>query len=222
VLQERPLLELFREGWARATDLQRRAAELVAGGWGIDHPDPLHAIDPPLDERLRALLEKRPRYVEISETKLSGNARDFLSRAEIEETAVAVEMAQRVGDLLFGRIRWAPGPAHAPHLLSTLFLTSMARLAVDGEWTPAALDSRLVANFLRTVGSRRTASPESAARALQKMILALAERYKLGPRDVTVAQSFGRFALERLAGECGGLDPGVPPDPRFVHCLILE
>ena len=86
----------------------------------------------------------------------------------------------------------------------------------------AALGSDTVAAFLRTVGSRRTASAESAQRALEKFVRALAEQFDLTARDVSVIQSFGRFALERLAGECGGLDPGVPPDPRFVQCLILE
>ena len=222
VLGERSLVELFREGWSRATTLQRRAADLVSHGWGIAHPDPLRAIDPPLDERLRALLEKRPRYVEVSEEALSGTARDFRSREELEETAVAVEMAERIGNLLFGKLGWAPGPDDDPHRLSTLFLTSLARLSVDGDWKPGPLEPRLVADFLRTVGSRRTAAPEAASRALEKMIRLLTERHELEPRDISIASSFGRFALERLAGECAGLDPGVPPDPRFVNCLLLE
>jgi len=221
-LGERPLVELFREGWARATELQRRAAELVAGGWNVDHPDPLRAIDPPLDERLRALLEKRPRYVEVSEDSLSGNARDFRNREEIEETAVAVEMADRVGRLLFGKLGWSFGPHDDPHRLSTLFLTTLARQSVDGEWDTRPLEPRLVADFLRTVGSRRTAAPEAGTRALEKMIRALTEQHELEPRDISITLSFGRFALERLAGECAGLDPGVPPDPRFVNCLLLE
>jgi hypothetical protein len=222
VLGDRPLVELFREGWSRATALQQRAKELISGGWNIGHPDPLRAIDPPLDERLRALLEKRPRYVEVSDEALSGTARDFRSRDEIEETAVAIEMAERIGNLLFGKLGWEPGPAGDPHRLSTLFLTTLARLTVDGDWGARPLEARLVADFLRTVGSRRTASPEAAPRALEKTIRLLTERLELEPRDISIALSFGRFALERLAGECAGLDPGVPPDPRFVNCLLLE
>ncbi len=221
VLSERPVVELFREGWSQAVKLQQRAIELIAGGWGVDHPDPLRAIDPPLDERLRALIEKRPRFVEVSEESLSGEPREFRNRAEIEETGVVIEMAQRIGDLMFGQLGWAAGPAEEPYRLSTLFLTTLARHTVNGDWTTEPLPPGMVADFLRTVGSRRTAAPESAARALEKLILALTETFRLGSRDVSIAQSFGRFALERLAGECGGLDPGVPPDPRFVSCLIL-
>jgi len=221
LLAERPVVELFREGWSQAVKLQLRAIKLISGGWGIDHPDPLRAIDPPLDERLRALIEKRPRYVELSDEHLSGKPREFRNRAEIEETAVAIEMAQRMGDLLFGQLGWTAGPADEPHRLSTLFLTTLARHAVDGDWATAPLPTGLVADFLRTVGSRRTAAPESAARALEQLIRALAETFQLESRDVSIAQSFGRFALERLAAECSGLDPGVPPDPRFVSCLIL-
>ena len=221
VLGERSVVELFREGWSQAVKLQQRAMALIAGGWGIDHPDPLRAIDPPLDERLRALIEKRPRYVEVSDENLSGERREFRNRAEIEETGVAIEMAQRMGDLLFGQLGWAAGPADEPHRLSTLFLTTLARHTVDGDWATVPLPPGLVADFLRTVGSRRTAAPESAARALDRLVRALTETFQLGSRDVSIVQSFGRFALERLADECGGLDPGVPPDPRFVSCLIL-
>lgn len=221
VLGERAVVELFREGWAQAVTLQQRAMELISSGWGIDHPNPLRAIDPPLDERLRGLTEKRPRYVEVSEENLSGEPRDFRNRAEIEETRVAIEMAQRMGDLLFGQLGWTAGPADDPHRLSTLFLTTLARHTIDGDWTAAPLSPGLVADFLRTVGSRRTAAPESAARAMEKLVRALTETFQLGSRDVSIAQSFGRFALGRLVDECGGLDPAVPPDPRFVSCLIL-
>jgi len=222
VLGERAVVELFREGWSQAVKLQQRAIELIAGGWSVDHPNPLRAIDPPLDERLRALTEKRPRYVEVSDGDLSGRPREFLNRAEIEETRVAIEMAQRMGNLLFGHLGWDSGPAEEPHRLSTLFLTTLARHSVDGTWTTAGLSATLVADFLRTVGSRRTAAPESASRALEKLVRALTEHFQLESRDVSVALSFGRFASERLADECGALDPGVPPDPRFVSCLILE
>ncbi len=222
VLTEQPIVELFREGWAQAVRLQQRAIRLVSGGWGVAHPNPLRAIDPPLDERLRALTGKRPRYVEVHEDDLSGQHREFRNRSEIDETAVAIEMAERIGELLFGRLGWPPGSAEEPHRLSTLFLTTLARFTVDGTWSTAPLPPGPVADFLRTVGSRRTAAPESANRALEKLIRALTEAHQLDPRDVSIVQGFGRFARERLAGECGQLDPGVPLDPRFVSCLILE
>ncbi|NIM00315.1 MAG: hypothetical protein GTN89_05265 [Acidobacteria bacterium] len=222
ILGEEPIVELFREGWAQAVRLQRRAIEFLSGGWGVDHPDPLRAIDPPLDERLRALTGKRPQYVEVRENDLSGQPREFHNRAEVDETAVAIEMAARVGELLFGRLGWATGAVEEPHRLSTLFLTTLARFTSDGSWSTAPLPPGLVADFLRTVGSRRTAAPESPNRALEKLVRALAEGHQLDARDASVVQGFGRFALERLAAECGQLDPGVPPDPRYVSCLILE
>lgn len=222
LLSEHAVVELFREGWSQAVRLQQHAIELVSSGWSINHPNPLRAIDPPLDERLRALMDKRPHYVEVSADNLSGLQREFRNRGEIDETAVAIEMAQRLGHLLFSHLGWQAGPAEEPHRLSTLFLTTLARHAVEGSWETTALPQGLVADFLRTVGSRRTAAPESADRALEKLVRALTETFQLVARDVSITLSFGRFALERLAGECGALDPGVPPDPRFVSCLILE
>ena len=84
------------------------------------------------------------------------------------------------------------------------------------------LPDDLIADFLRNVASRRTAAPESATRTVEKLVRALSERYELEPREVAVVQAFGRFGLERLSAECGGLDPGVPPDRRFVSCLIMD
>ena len=49
----------------------------------------------------------------------------------------------------------------------------------------------------------------------------MAEAYRLQPREAAVLSSFGRYALERLADECGSLDPGVPVDPRHLSCLLL-
>ena len=100
----------------------------------------------------------------------------------------------------------------------------MLRLAGTGLAAGFARDGdmRRRPDFLRTVGSRRTASAEAPERSLQKLMRALTERFEMDPRDLSILSAFGRFALERLAGECAGLDPGVPPDPRFVSCLLLD
>jgi len=37
-----------------------------------------------------------------------------------------------------------------------------------------------------------------------------------------VLTAFGRACCEELAAECGALDPGVPVDPRYVSCLLIE
>ena len=221
-LAETPVVELFREGWSRAVALQTAARELLSEGWQADHPNVLAALDSPLDAQVAALLEKRPLFVDLESDTPDSSRRDFLSLNEIESTAAAIEMAKCVGELLFRELQWG-GTADGETLrLSTIWLTSMAQHAVSSNIGTQPLSEPQLADFLRTVASRRTAAPESTERATEKWIRALADRFKLDARQLCLLQAFGRFAAERLIDECGQLDPGAVPDRRFVHCLILE
>ena len=93
-----------REGHARATELQARARSLVRDGWAASHPDALELLDHPVRERIAALLEPRPRYAAVDAEDLSIRFRDFRDSAELQETAVAVEMAETLGSLLVDRL----------------------------------------------------------------------------------------------------------------------
>ena len=97
LLEKHSVTELFREGWSRAVSLQTEARQLVADGWGIAHPDPVAALDAPLDAQIGALLEKRPLYVELQQEVEGSGRRDFLTLAEIDEVQISVRMAAAVG-----------------------------------------------------------------------------------------------------------------------------
>lgn len=215
LLERIPLLELFREGYTRAVELQSRARALVREGWPAGDERALQALDSPILERLQALLEPRPLYFEPGIEGRTGRPREFRSVEELEETRVSLQMAELVGGLLLQRMEL--GPAR----LSTLFLTVMAWHHARRELRGDPLPEEVVAGFLRTVGSRRTAGPEAPARAMEALVRSMAEAYRLQPREVAVLESFGRYALERLADECGSLDPGVPVGPRHLSCLLL-
>jgi hypothetical protein len=225
-----PLIELFREGWARAVELQRRSRTLTREGWAAGHPRALEMLDSPVRERLEALLEARPSYYEIGDDESAAGLRPFRSTADLDETAVAVEIAEVVGGLLVDRlgldVRRAldeerPERAEPPRF-STFLLTFLAWHAARGELRGDPLTEDVTSDFLRTVASRRSAGPDAAARALDALVQHVQRTFDLEPRPTAVLVSFGRACLEQLSAECGALDPGIPVDPRFVSCLLIQ
>jgi len=218
-LEEVPLLELFREGYARAVSLQHEARSLVRNGWPGGDAERLQALDSPILERVRGLLAPRPLYFEAAIVEgRNGRLREFRGVEELEETRVSLRMAELVGDLLLSKMKAAPGKAR----LSARLLTVMAWHQTRGELCGDPLPAGVVADFLRTVASRLTADPEAPSRALEKLIRSVTRAQRLEPRQVALLEAFGRYALERLADECGSLDPGVPVVPGQVTCLLVE
>ena len=98
----------------------------------------------------------------------------------------------------------------------------MAWHSARGEIRGDALPDDVVADFLRDVASRRTAAEDAPARALGALIETWSGGLGLSERHKALLRSFGLAALERLSSECGALDPGVPVDPRYVTCLLLQ
>jgi hypothetical protein len=230
VIAEVPVIELFREGYAAAVDLQCRARRVVRDGWPASHERALELLDPPILARVRAVLAPRPGFVEVDDSGELGEARDFRSSAEIDETRVSLEMAEVVGNLFFRRMNLDPvllvdaaDPRRVePLRLGALMLTTLAWHATRGELRSDPLPADVIADFLRTVASRRTAAAEAPQRAFERLLSHLVETYSLDAREGALLRGYGRFALELLSGACAGLDPGVPVDPRFVNCLRID
>jgi hypothetical protein len=229
VLAEVPVIELFREGYARAVQLQSRARRMLKAGWGSDHVKAAELIDPPLRSRIVALLLPRPLYVELAPGDESIAARDFRTLAEIDETHVTLELCEALGEsLLTGRGRSAADvlnderrPFEDTPRFSTLLLTALAWHVTRGEVRVDRLPSELVADFLRTTASRRTADPGAPARAMSRLVEVLETDAALRPRSAATLRAFGTTCLDRLAADCGNLDPGTPVTPRVVGCLRL-
>lgn len=229
LLSEHPVMELFREGHALAVELQQRARLLLRDGWAGGNREALALLDPPIGERVAALLRPRPMFWDVASDEYAGYRRDFRSLDEIEESKAAVEMAEVLGALLVDRLGLDVSRTlldgerllgHPPRFSAAL-LTVLAWHAARGELRGDPLPADVVSDFLRNVGSRRTAPPQAPPRALELFLRGLAERFALTPRELSVLQSFGRYCLERLGAECGALDPGVPVDRRYVSCLLM-
>jgi len=129
-------------------------------------------------------------------------------------------MAELVGRCLIDRAGFDATRLEG-YRLSTALLTLLAWHATRQVLSTDPLPVDVAADFTRTIASRRTAGPEAGPRALDRLVQRLAQDQRLEPRAIAVLQAFGRFCLERLADECGDLDPGVPLDRRSVTCLLL-
>ena len=229
ILAEVPVVELFREGYARAAALQSRARLMLKEGWGRGHAKSEELIDAPLRARARALLLPRPLYVAFADGEESVAARDFRTLAELDETRVTLELCEALGETLLARRGLSAAdilnderrPFEDIPRFSTLLLTALAWHATRGEVRIDRLPSEIVADFLRTTASRRTADPAAPTRAMSRLVETLEAEAELTRRPAATMRAFGTTCLDRLAADCGNLDPGTPVTPRVVGCLRL-
>ena len=229
VLSEVSIIELFREGYALAAGLQSRARLMLKTGWGLGHAKGEELIDAPLRARVKALLLARPLYVAFADGEEAAAARDFKTTAEIDETKLTLELCEALGaTLLTSRGVTAASildeerrPFEDPPHFSTLLLTALVWHAIRNELRIDRLPTDVVADFLRTTASRRTADPGAPARAMAKLLEALEGDAELSHRSAAALRAFGTTCLDRLAADCGNLDPGTPATPRVVGCLRL-
>jgi hypothetical protein len=227
LLEEVPALELFRQGYARAEELQRRAAVLKRSGWASAHPRALELLDSPVRERVLALLEPRPLYVVLAAEDGKDVLREPRSSDELAECLVALEVAELAGKVLVETagldvhdVCLQAGGESLPRL-SRYFLTLLAWRSSRNELRGDPLPADVATDFLRNVASRRTASPDAPARALEALVASLSDTGTLSARELSIFQAFGRYCLNRLAQECAGVDPGVPLSQADVTCLVL-
>lgn len=228
-LAETPVLELFREGYQRSADVQRRARLLVEEGWASVHPEALGLLDAPLKAAVTGLLRPRPLHFDPAAANEEDAFRDFRSLEEIDEAVAALRMAETLGRVFVERLALdvvallAQGDrfSHGAPRFSTLLLTSLAWSAAAGELRCEPLPAEVTARFLRTVASRRTADPEAPGRALDELLDRFGAAIDIGPDELRALRVFGKACIEKLEEECSALDPGAPVDPRFVSCLLV-
>ena len=215
-----PALELFREGYAKAQTLAERARRLAA--------KVLDLVDAPLKQKVVALTGPRPLYIETREDGES-RARDFRRTHEIEETALTLDLVAALTTLLIDHRDATPKallaeerqPFEDVPRFSTLLLTALAWHATRGEIRIDRLPADVVADFLRTTASRRTAPADAPKRAMERLTDALAKEGALDRRTAAAVAAFGLSCLDRLAADCGSLEPGTPVTARVVGCLRL-
>lgn len=215
-----PAIELFREGYARAAALSARAKRLTNEGWASRHSRALDMLDAPFRARLRGLLGPQPLYHD-PELATPSAYRDFRSLGEIDETRVALEFAEVAGRLLLDTLQFPASAVESGATFSTLVITALAWHAVRGELRGDPLPADVVSDFLRGVASRKTASGEAPALALAAWLGALEDNGFVRADERRILLVFGKACLDRLASECGTLDPGVTMTPINIGCLWI-
>jgi len=198
VLARIPVKRIFQEGFGRLLDLRSRAERMVGAGSAGTKEAPL--LDAPLGEALFALTVRRPRYFPGLETRREDWAtpsaaafapRPFLSTAELDRTAAALDLAEGLLQMArtLGLASAAPGaPAHR---LTALYLTALAGERLGRGFAPeplAASEVPAAVAALATVDDQRLAAagaPGSLllelARARAAELQALAEAGEASP-----------------------------------------
>src|SRR5262249_45796889 len=94
--------ELFREGYAQAAALKKRA-HLMLQGWGGTPAKAMELIDAPLRARVAALLLPRPLYLSLDPAEAERPAADFGTLAQVDETRATLELCETLGEALLVR-----------------------------------------------------------------------------------------------------------------------
>lgn len=224
VFGQAPVAELFRQGHAHAVELQAAARALLREGWAASHPQAIELLEPAEAETIRALVLPRPQHAAGD-----GRVRAFRSMREIEADRATLETAALVGRLMVERLgldvarvlNECAAAESEPPRFSAFVLTLLAWHAARGELRGDPLPAAVVSDFLRAVGSRRTAGAEAPRRAMRALVDRMITAFDLSAHEAARLRAFGEACLERLVEECSALDPGVPVDPRYVTCLLL-
>ncbi len=230
VVREIPVVELFREGYARTEAMRQECHRLLRDGWPAAAEGALDLVDPPLRQRLAGLMDSRPLYYQAPAADGKERYREFRSLDEVMETRTALDLVRRIGSIFVHHLgldipRLLEGSADFPYgnpRFSTLMMTMMAWHAARKEIRLEPLPSDVLADFLRTVASRRTADAEAPDRALEAMVHSLNETTGLCTADGAALHRFGQACLPALRAECGQLDPGSPLNQRAVSCLLIR
>jgi hypothetical protein len=225
VVSETPMAELFREGYARAVELQNRARALTRDGWAAAGPRALELLEPADADEIRGMLAARPVHRDPA-----GAARPFRTLEEIAAGRAVLETAELIGRLMADRlgldvaqvVRECDAAGSEPPRFSAFMLTLLAWHAARSQLRGDALPPDVATDFLREVASRRTAPVDAPARAMDSLVGRMVGAFELSKREAALLRDFGDACVARLAEECAALDPGVRIDPRFVTCLLLK
>ena len=203
-LVEEPAIDLFRQGWARAVEAQRRVRDLLREGWASRHPRGIDLLEAPLRARLKGLALDRPLAWDPSIPAGAEPYREFRSLAELDEARAAVDLAELLGRVLLDALGAPVAAVEEGSTFSTLLLTGAAWFTVRGEIRGDALPVDVAETFLRN------ARPSD----LEAFVAALAG-------ESPALRLFAKASFDRLLTERTGLAVGRAVTPLDVTCLRL-
>jgi hypothetical protein len=140
VLSGVALLRVARLGFSLTLDLRRRLRPLARGGELGRKPWTADLLDPPLDQRVEALLRPKPRYLDPQ----TGAPRSFQTLAELDHARTWVERAEAATALT--RSLRLPDPLPPGVTRGDLLRTGLVNQSLGRE---GPLDAEALADFLR-------------------------------------------------------------------------
>lgn len=158
---------LFRRGYTRALELQRRAKGLAARIRPVFRRLPGPHADSPYREVLEGLAQLRPQYYTGLENPTSTRLAAFQSVAQVERTAQALSRLEHIYRFVFEQL--APAPVEIGRLKRSLeahqqaftpggvFLTALIQRLLGGPFAPDPLTAAQLAAAVK-----RTFAPASA------------------------------------------------------------
>lgn len=203
-LAEQPAIDLFRRGWARAVEAQRRVRALLREGWAARHPRAVDLVEAPIRARLKGLALDRPQAWDPGLPPGMEPYREFRSLAELDESRAAVDLAELLGRVLLDGLGAPVEAVEEGATFSTLLLTGAAWFAVRGEVRGDAVPADVAEAFLRN----------GRLDDLDAFVTALA-----GAQPAL--RLFAKASFDRLAGDRASLARGAAVGPLAVGSLRL-
>jgi hypothetical protein len=161
----------------------------------------METLDAPIRQMVGALLERRPRFHDAARSGPSAPPRDFRSLEEIEESRVALDIAESLGEVVHSILGWNLAVAFeesqasgAPPRLGRFFLTSLAHHDLGRGLRTGPLAPEEASRFREKVAERSRADA-----MLDSFLDAIRSAAGLGSRDVPALRAFGRAALADVA-----------------------
>jgi len=226
-LRDTHLKLLLRLGVSLTIDLRTRAENLLrAFGLEPRRGREVPYLDTPYREAITALLERQPRFFAGLENPGEVASRDFRTMRDLHLSYAMLEQVESMRELMRALLQvdiasasFRARVAAYEIRLSQIFLTTFARLALDGRLAPEPIEaSRLVAMRAAVMSSNgRPARLGAGFRALVESTLA-------GRLDDSVrsrCDAFINACLNILEEEFAELDPRDGIDPRFIRSVLL-
>ena len=213
LLAEHYMVTLFQVGY---TEVAKAAVK--AGG--IPAREAVEILDSPWQEIIEGLRNKRPVYYRLGGESWAEGFGDFHDRAEVMTASLAVDTVRLWLELFDPLLGMSISdfrkvcPVALDLKLSGALLTGWCKRAVKGGGGFSPLDQ----GELRTVIERVREAPREAL--VDDWIVWVREvRSDLSPGEERSVRELAAYCLDRLSGECEGLDPAARIDPRYIFCV---
>jgi len=215
LLAEHYIVTLFQVGYTEIAKVAVKAS-------GTTLREAAEILDSPWQEILAGLGNKRPVYYRLGGESWAEGFCDFSERAEVMTASLAVDTVRLWLELFEPLLGMSVAdfreacPDALDLQLSGALLTGWCKRTLAGGGGLSPLDQEALKTMIERVGG---AAVEALVDDWLRWVLEV--RSDLDPGEERSVREFAAFCLDRLNGECEGLDARAKIDPRFISCVWL-